>query len=80
MFDVVTSQYAWCQEQMVQDIGARKVRFIGVQENLLRQPLGSNPPESHVLYDFVRAHYGLIGTFDAPDRLERFEIYRRNTR
>ncbi|HWF46843.1 MAG TPA: hypothetical protein VG168_07555 [Bryobacteraceae bacterium] len=80
MFDVVTSQYSAFQEQMVHDIEARKIRFVGVQEDLVRQPLGSNPPESHVLYDFVRTHYGLIGTFNAPDRLERFEIYRLNTR
>ncbi|HEX4227205.1 MAG TPA: hypothetical protein VHZ07_00950 [Bryobacteraceae bacterium] len=80
MFDVVTSQYPGFQEQMVRDIEERKIRFIGLQENLLRQPLGTNPPESQVLYDFVRSHYGLIGTFNAPGRLERFEIYRLNTR
>jgi hypothetical protein len=79
MFDVVTSQYSQFQKQMVHDIEARKIRFIAVQEDLVRQPLGSNPPESHTLYDFVRTHYALMGTFNAPDRLERFEIYRLNT-
>ena len=79
MFDVVTSQYPRFQKQMVREIEGRNIQFVGLQENLLHEPLGSNPPESHVLYDFVRARFSLLGVFDAPDKLERFEVYRLNT-
>jgi hypothetical protein len=59
-------------------LGHRITEVLPPQENVMHNPLGSNPPDGRVLYDFVRAHYELVGMSNAPERKEQFEIYRLN--